>query len=392
MNKISNFTEGSILSPLLKFAWPILMAMFLQALYGAVDLLVVGRFGVAADVSAVATGSQLMQMVTVITTGLAMGITIVIGQAVGRRDQKGAGDAVGNGISIFIIYSVLLTVLLLAVTVPALKLLKTPEEAFTEAVGYVRVCSAGAIFIVFYNVLASILRGTGDSKTPLMIVFCAAILNTAGDLIFVGALGMKAPGAALATVISQAVSVILCLAIIKKNGLAFPFEKRQMALKKKTAAAIIRLGTPVALQDGLVAVSFLVIAAIVNALGVIPSAGVGVAEKLCAFIMLVPSAFSQSLSAFIAQNIGAGRKSRARRSMLVGMGLSLVAGVILAYLSFFHGTFGVRIPVSYLASKTAGVTLFRIGLATPASTAVQIVLCAVFYLIMFRREKSTIAD
>lgn len=436
MERKNDFTKGPLLVPLLNFAVPILMAMFLQALYGAVDLLVVGHYGSTADVSAVATGSQLMQIMTVITTGLAMGVTIAIGQAIGRRDREGATYAVGNGITVFLIYSAVLTTMLLLLTGPALMMLKTPEAAFSGAVDYVRICSFGAVFIVFYNVLASILRGTGDSKTPLIIVTCAAIINIAGDLLLVGVFDMKAAGAAIATVAAQAVSVILCVIIFINKDSSIRLSRKYLTLRR-TALEMLKLGAPIALQDGLVAVSFLVINAIVNSLGLVPSAGVGVAEKVCAFIMLVPSSFSQSLSAFVAQNIGAGNTDRAKHSMFVGMGISLAAGVILAYASYFHGAFfaglftsdpavigaaaaymkayaidtlivsflfcyigyfngcgktefvmiqgiagafGVRIPVSYLVSNMAGVTLFHIGLATPASTIIQIIICTVYYL------------
>lgn len=446
MKNRNDFTQGNILSTLLRFAWPILAAMFLQALYGAVDLLVIGHFGDAAGVSAVATGSQFMQLVTVVTTGLAMGITIAIGQAVGRGSEEDARAAVGNGITVFLIFSAALTVLLLLFTEPVLRLLKTPAEAFAEATAYVRICSCGAVFIVFYNVLASIFRGTGDSRTPLIVVACAAVLNTAGDIYFIGALDMKAAGAALATVISQGVSVGLCVLIIKKKGFRFTPSRKQLRLKKETAGNIMRLGMPIALQDGLVNISFLVIMAIVNSLGVIPSAGVGVAEKVCAFIMLVLSSFAQSLSAFVAQNFGAGRMERAKGSMLAGMKLSLAAGAVLAFLAFFHGgffsglftsdteviaasasylkayaidtlmvsflfcfvgyfngcgktkfvmtqgiigAFGVRIPVSYFVSRVAGVTLFEIGLATPASTVVQIILCFTFFRLLSRKTQKS---
>lgn len=444
MKQNTNFTEGSIARPLIGFAFPVLFAMCLQSLYGAVDLLVVGQFGTAADVSAVATGSQMMQMVTVIITGLAMGTTILLGQAMGSKQKETAGNIMGSSICFFVLLAVGITVLMLMITKPFAHLMHTPEEAFQKTVWYVKICSCGILFIVAYNVLGSIFRGLGDSKTPLMTVLCACIFNIAGDLFFVAVLHMQAAGAALATILAQAFSVIMCIIIVKKRGLPFPFSKKNIKLNKKIVGNIIRVGLPIALQDGLVNMSFLVINSIVNSLGVIASAGVGVAEKVCAFIMLVPSSFSQSLSAFVAQNIGAGKNERARKSMLYGMGASLAAGIIMAYFSFFHGNilagifsnqsdvifaaadylkayaidtlivsflfyyigyfngcgktnfvmvqgivgaFLVRIPVSYFVSKTADVTLFKIGLATPASTVVQIVLCTLFYLYVFNKEK-----
>ena len=449
MKQELQFTEGKIFRPLFLFALPVLLAMCLQSMYGAVDLLVVGQFGTAADVSAVATGSQMMNMVTVIITGLAMGTTILLGQAIGGKKMEETGKIVGTSICFFFLLAVAVTALMMFVTRPFAVIMQAPEEAFDSTVSYVKICSAGSVFIIAYNVLGSIFRGIGDSKTPLMTVFFACIFNVAGDLIFVAVLGMAAAGAALATVLAQALSVVLCLAIIRRRGLPFAFHRTQIRLDGPLLKRMLKISFPVALQDGLVNISFLVIGAIVNSLGVIPSAGVGVAEKVCAFIMLVPSAFSQSLSAFVAQNIGAGKFHRARVSMACGMGMSLVVGIVMAWASFFHGdllagifasqqdviaagadylkayaidtllvsflfcfigyfngcgrttfvmaqgiigAFGVRIPVSYLMSKVTPVSLFYIGLATPASTVVQIILCGAFFLWRLRRERRDLQE
>lgn len=444
MKQNTNFTQGSIARPLIEFAVPVLFAMCLQSLYGAVDLLVVGQFGTAADVSAVATGSQMMHMVTVIITGLAMGTTILLGQAIGSQKKGTAGNIMGSSICFFVLLAAMLTAVMLCVAKPFAHLMNAPEEAFEKTIQYVQICSYGILFIVAYNVLGSIFRGLGDSKTPLITVLCACVLNIAGDLFFVAVLHMQASGAALATILAQAFSVILCIVIVRKKGLPFSFSRNNIRFDRKIVGHIIKVGLPIALQDGLVSVSFLVINSIVNTLGVVASAGVGVAEKVCGFIMLVPSSFSQSLSAFVAQNIGAGKNGRARKSMLYGMGTSLAVGAFMAYFAFFHGNllsavfsnrpdviyasadylkayaidtlivsflfcyigyfngcgrtnfvmvqgivgaFLVRIPVSYFASKAADVTLFKIGLATPASTVVQIVLCTLFFIYTLKQEK-----
>ena len=445
MNENSQFTEGKIVGPLIGFALPVLLAMCMQSLYGAVDLLIVGQFGTAADVSAVATGSQMMQMVTVIITGLAMGTTILLGQAIGRGKKRDAGDIIGSSICFFFLLAVGITILMMFITKPFTALMHAPQEAFSKTMEYVKICSMGTLFIVAYNVLGSIFREIGDSKTPLLTVFFACIFNIVGDLLFVGVLNMHTSGAAIATVLAQAFSVVLCIIIVKKKGLPFAFSWQNIRFNKNIIAKIVKIGLPIALQDGLVNVSFLAINAIVNGLGVMASAGVGVAEKICAFIMLVPSAFSQSLSAFVAQNIGAGKQKRARKSMVCGMCASIIAGIVMAYISFFHGdllagifssqeevifaaadylkayaidtlvvsflfcyigyfngcgkttfvmvqgivgAFCVRIPVSYLISKTEQASLFKIGLATPLSTFVQIILCTLFFCYILRKEKS----
>ena len=444
MQPKNQFTEGKIFGPLIKFAVPVFFALCLQSLYGAVDLLVMGRFGTAADVSAVATGSQIMNMATMIVTSLAMGTTIMLGQAIGSGRQKDAGNIIGSSICFFFALAAILTVIMIVFAGTFTSLLQAPEEAFQKTVNYIKICSAGMIFIVAYNVVGSVFRGLGDSKTPLFTVFCACVINIIGDLFFVAVLHMDSSGTALATVTAQAFSVVLCLFIIRKRGLPFEFTKHNVRFNFKIIKKILKIGFPIALQESLVSISFLVIAAIVNSLGVIASAGVGVAQKICNFIMLVPSSFSQSLSAFVAQNIGAGKSKRARQSMLCGMIASLVVGVFMGYFAFFHGdilagifsreqevilaaadylkayaidtcfvaflfcfigyfngcgktttvmlqgiigAFGVRVPVSYFMSKLPDTTLFKIGLATPASTIVQILFCSVCLWLMVQKER-----
>ncbi|MDO5785238.1 MAG: MATE family efflux transporter [Eubacteriales bacterium] len=445
MEQTKAFTEGSILHPLLRFSIPVLFALCLQAMYGAVDLLVVGWFGTAADVSAVSTGSQILQTITAVITGLAMGTTILLGQKLGQQREAEAGDVIGSAVCLFLMVAVVLTVTLVAFASPVCTLMQAPAEAFAKTVQYVRICMCGAVFIVAYNVLGSIFRGMGDSKTPLLAVGIACVFNILGDLLFVAVLDMAASGAALATILAQAISVVLCLLIIRRRGgLPFAFSLKNIRPHKMLLRRIFLLGLPIALQDLLVSISFLVILAIVNSLGVIASAGIGVAEKLCVFIMLVPSAYMQSLSAFVAQNIGAQKPGRARRAMLYGMLTSFLICAVLAYLSFFHGdmlanifakdmeviaasadylkayaidslltpflfcflgyfngcgktsfvmaqgiigAFCVRIPVSWMMSHLEPVSLFHIGLATPCSTVVQITLCVVYFAWLGRRMR-----
>ncbi len=444
MTQEHNFTQGKIMAPLMKFALPVMLAMFLQALYGAIDLLVVGQFSDAVNVSAVSTGSQIIMTVTFVVTGLSMGVTILIGQKIGEGKPDVAGRIVGNGIYLFIIIGMLLTVIMVLGADAVSHLMQAPEEAFRETVLYVRICSAGFLFITAYNILGSIFRGIGDSNMPLITVAIAAVINIIGDLIFVALFDWGAAGAALATVIAQAVSVLLSLIIIKRRKLPFTMSKKDIVFDRLNTCMILKLGAPVALQDLLVSISFLVILAIVNSMGVVYSAGIGVAERLCTFVMLIPSSYMQSMSAFVAQNIGASKPDRARRALLCGIISSVIAGVIMFYISFFHGdilsmiftkdmgivvqafdylkayaidalltcflfcfmgyfngcgktffvmvqglvgAFLVRIPVSYLMSMTAEPTLFKIGLATPCSTVVQIVLCLACFMIMLKKEK-----
>ena len=444
MQRNTAFIRGPILSPLLKFALPVLGALILQAMYGAVDVLVVGQFGSAADVSAVSTGSQLMHTITVFITGLSMGTTILLGQSIGAGEHKKTGDIIGAAIWLFGILGAVITILVPLFSSPLCRLMQTPAEAFDRTVQYVSICAGGALFIVAYNVLGSVFRGMGDAKTPLLAVGIACAVNIAGDLLFVAVFNMAAAGAALATVLAQAVSVVLCVLIIRKKGMPFPFGRENLRPRKPLLLRTLKLGSPIALQDLLVSISFLVLLAIINGLGLVASAGMGVAQKLCSFIMLVPSAFSQSLSAFVAQNIGAGETHRARTAMVYGMISSFVLGCVMGYLAFFHGdmlcsifardhevilagwdylkayaidtlfvaflfcyigyfngcgsttfvmlqgligAFGVRIPVSWIVSRMENVTLFKIGLATPASTIVQIIMCTCFFLWLRKKQK-----
>ena len=449
MKETQNFTKGNILTSLVRFALPVLAALFLQTMYGAVDMLVVGQFATAADVSAVSTGSWLMQLITSFVVGIAMGTTVLLGRRLGEGKPEEAGKIIGASIVLFAIIGVVITFFMELCAVPVAQIMRTPIEAFDATVLYVRICSAGSVFIVAYNVLGSIFRGIGDSRMPLVTVAIACVFNIAGDFLLVGVFGMATAGAAIATVLAQALSVIISVLIIGRQKLPFTFRRTDIVFDRKRMGSVFRLGLPIAFQDLLVSISFLAITAIVNSLGVIPSAGVGVAEKLCGFIMLVPSAFNQSMSAFVAQNMGAGRMERAKRALLCGIGMSLVVGVFMAWLSFFHGdllaglfardeaviaaaadylkayaidcllvsvmfcmigyfngygktlfvmlqgiagAFGVRIPVSLIMSKIKPVSLFKVGLATPCSSVVQIILCVGYFLLLSRRKPKKEAE
>lgn len=214
MGRPRSLTEGNIFSSLIRFAVPVLFTLFLQALYGGVDLLVVGQFAQTADVSGVATGSMLLQTVTMVVTGLSMGITILVGERIGRREPEDAGRAIGGGICLFACFAVLLTAVLVGGAEVLARLMHAPEHAFHQTVLYIRICGAGSLFIVAYNVLGSIFRGIGDSRTPLLTVAIACVINIFGDLLLVAGFHMGAAGAALATVAAQTVSVLVSLFLV----------------------------------------------------------------------------------------------------------------------------------------------------------------------------------
>ena len=445
-NKL-DFTEGKILSPLLRFALPVLFALFLQAMYGAVDLLVVGKFADAADVSAVSTGSQIMMTLTNLVSSFAMGMTVFLGEKIGEKQPKEAGRIVGSGLVLFLMIGVALTVLIPIGAASLAKLMQAPKEAFSLTTIYIRICGIGSIVIIAYNLIGSIFRGLGDSKTPLFTVAVACVCNILGDLLMVAVFRLGTAGAAIATVFAQMVSVVISLFLVKRKEMPFSMDKSMIRLDRSITKKIFRLGTPIALQDLLVGISFLVILAIVNSLGLTESAGVGVSEKVCAFIMLVPAAFMQSMSAFVAQNRGAGKPERAVKALKYAIGVSFIFGVTMFYISFFHGdllswifakdaevisasaeylkayavdclftcflfcfigffngmeltafvmaqgiigAFLVRVPVSFIMSKIEPVSLFRIGLATPCSTVLQIILCFGCMIFIKTREKKSV--
>ena len=432
MNKQHNFTEGRIIGPLMRFAIPVMFALFLQAMYGAVDLFVVGKFALPVDVSAVSTGSMLMMTIGNIITSMAMGTTVYFGQQIGMGNTRRGGEIIGASIALFLTLG-----LIISVTVPFCSenlaaIMQAPADAFEKTAGYMRICGGGMIAIVAYNLIGAIFRGMGDSATPLLTVGLACIANIIGDLILIAGFGLGASGAAIATVGAQVFSVICSLFIISRREFPFEFSIKMVHYNGEIIKRVLRLGFPIALQDFLVGISFLVVQAIVNTLGVTASAGIGVAEKVCGFIMLVPLAFMQSISAFVAQNVGAGKLDRARKALRSAIAVSFIFGFSMFVFAFFRGTiltglfardnavilagaeylkayavdclftcflfcfigfynglgltrfvmaqgvigaFLVRIPVCILMSRWEPVTLFHIGLATPCSTVVQIIMC-----------------
>ncbi|MCR5825791.1 MAG: MATE family efflux transporter [Oscillospiraceae bacterium] len=425
---------------------PILLALFLQSLYGAVDLLVVGKYALSQDVSAVAIGSQLMQTVTGLVSSFAMGTTVLLGQKLGEGRREEGGRIIGTSVVVFLLAGAVLTLALPLLSGTLARAMNAPAEAFAETRRYVAICGCGVLMIVAYNVLGSILRGLGDSRTPLMTVAIASVCNVAGDLVLVALLHLGAAGAALATVFSQTVSVLVSLLVLRRRRLPFSFSKRDVRIEPPILRRIVRFGAPVALSDLLVGLSFLVILAIVNRLGLTASAGVGVAEKVCAFIMLIPIAFMQAMSSYVAQNHGAGKDARAERGLRIAVLVSTAFGAVMFWLSFFHGdllcgifardaeviaagydylrayaidclltcflfcfvgffnglgetafvmvqsiaaAFLVRIPVAWWMSRTTG-RLFFIGLGIPCSTVAQLVACFAFYARLRRRTQGQI--
>ena len=443
MNDKADFTQGSILKKLIAFMIPVLGSLILQAAYGAVDLLVVGRFGSTSGLSAVSTGSQVLNLVTFVVTQFAMGITVLIARYLGEKRPEQIGSVIGGSAVVFTMIAVGLFIVMVGFAHPISVLMQAPKEAVELTSVYVRICGGGIFFIVAYNLLSAIFRGLGDSKSPLLFVFVACIVNVIGDIVLVAGFHMDAAGAAIATVTAQALSVVFAIVILIKKELPFKITRKDFGLNSQ-CKKFLKIGLPLALQEFLTQMSFLALCAFVNRLGLEASSGYGVACKIVNFAMLVPSALMQSMASFVSQNIGAGKAKRAKKSMFTGIGVGLVVGCIVfllvmfggdilagffttdvaviqkgyAYLKgfaletivtailfsmvgYFNGnnktvwvmtqgliqTLLVRLPFAYVMSIQPNASLTKIGLAAPVSTMVGIVLNVGFYIYLDRAEK-----
>ena len=435
MDNKQNFTEGSIFGKMINFMLPILAALVLQAMYGAVDLLIVGKFGTTAGISGVSTGSNIMNLFTFVVCSLASSVTVLIGRYLGEKKHERIGKLIGNSVAFFVVFSLFFTVVLLLFARPIAILMQAPEEALDLTVQYIRICGAGYIFVVFYNLISCIFRGLGNSKLPLLFVGIACVANIILDLVLIAGLGMNVAGAAIATVSAQAISVVLSLLIIRKQKLPFEFHSNFIRFGSEIKN-VLAIGSPLALQDVLTNVSFLAICAFVNRLGLDASSGYGVAQKIQSFVMLIPSALMQCMASFVAQNVGAGKEDRAKKGMFYGMAFGSAVGVVIGSIAFFGGdmlasiftsdslviarafeylrgfaleavitcilfsymgyfnghsksvfvmtqglmqSFLIRLPMSYVMSVRENASLTGIALAAPTATIFGIILCTIYY-------------
>ena len=284
-----NLTTGSVFGNIVRFSLPYLLSYFLQTLYGMADLFIIGQYEGVASTTAVSIGSQVMHMLTVMIVGLAMGATVTIGQAVGARDRRGAAGYIGNTTTLFLALSVVVTGVLLALARPIAAVMSTPAEAVPGTVAYLRICFLGVPLITAYNIIASIFRGLGDSKRPMYFIAVACAANIALDYLFMGALHMGPAGAALGTTLAQAASVVVSLAVIRRERDGIALTRSDLRPRRAVMGRILRIGVPVALQDGLIQIAFLFITVIANRRGLTDAAAVGIVEKIISFLFLVPS-------------------------------------------------------------------------------------------------------
>ena len=436
-----NLTTGSVLRTVLMFSVPYLLSYFLQTLYGMADLFIIGQFEGVASTTAVSIGSQVMHMLTVMIVGLSMGSTVAIGQAIGANDKRKAAVSIGNTVTLFLSLSVVLTAVLLALVKPIVQVMSTPEQAVAGTESYLTVCFLGIPLITAYNIISAIFRGLGDSKSPMYFIAVACVMNIGLDYLFMGALAMGPVGAALGTTLSQGCSVVISLVFIAKKNSGIAVKKNDLSPVRPAMGQILRVGVPVALQDGFIQISFLLITVIANSRGLTDAAAVGIVEKIISFLFLVPSSMLSTVSSLGAQNFGAGKPQRAKRTLAYAVAISLCFGLCIALmvqffaepivglftdvsrtdgqdvirlggqyirgyvwdcvfagihfsfsgyfcacgksmLSFLHNVISivlVRVPGAYLTSMLFPTTLLPMGLATAAGSLVSVLVCLIAY-------------
>ena len=443
----ADFTSGSITKKLIGFMLPILAALILQSMYSAIDLLIVGRFGSAEGISGVSTGASILQLFTFTVVALTTGVTVLIGQYLGTGEPGKIGRLLGNAVCFFLVLSAVLSLVLIILARPIAILMQAPEEALNATTLYIRICGAGFVFVVFYNFISCIFRGLGNSRLPLLFVAIACVANILGDLFFVAVLKLNVAGAALATIISQAISVVISLLVIRKQALPFKLSRKDFTFGLEVFH-FLKIGAPLALQEILTNVTFLAICAFVNKLGLEASSGYGVSQRIVGFVMLIPASIIQSMSSFVAQNVGAGNEARAKKAMRTGMVIGVIIGIPVAILTFLHGdilasvftdnpayitraaeflrgfapeaiitsilfsflgyfnghskstfvmiqgliqSFMIRLPFSYIMSIRPDASLTYIGQAAPLATLIGIVMCFIYFLIINTKQRKQLS-
>lgn len=439
-----DFTEGSIFGKLIRFMIPTLGALILQSLYGAVDMLIVGRYGTTTGLSAVSTGSVITNTFTMVVFALATAVTVLMGHHLGEKTPEKVGKLLGNALVLFFGIAIFLTILLAVFARPIAILMQAPEEALELTAVYIRICGIGFTFVVFYNFISSVFRGLGNSKLPLLFVGIACVVNIFGDLVLIAGLKMNVAGAAIATIGAQAVSVLLSLVIIRRTKLPFSIHRTDIRFGED-AVRILKVGLPLALQEFLTSVGMLSICAFINRMGLDASSGYGVAQKIHTFVLLVPMSIMQCMAPFVSQNVGARREDRAKKAMLCGMAVGVLAGICMGALIFFKGdllstiftkdpqviqrsfeylrgfavealvvcvlfsflgyfnghaktvfvmweslvrAFVVRMPLAYYMSTRPNASLTGVSLAGAFSTAFGVCVCLVYYAVLRKRLRA----
>ena len=432
---VKDMTAGSPAKLIVRFALPLMLGNLFQQFYSMVDAVIVGRYLGKNPLAAVGSTSSLNFLIIGFCLGLCAGFAIPVAQRFGAKETDELRRFVGNIVWLAVGFSVLLVALTVVLCRPMLLAMSTPPDIIDDAYRYIVIIFAGIPATFFYNILASLLRALGDSKTPVFFLVLAAVLNIGLDLLLVVVLPLGVSGAAIATVAAQACSVVFAVILLMKKQLPFEITKKDFRLNIQ-CQRFLEIGLPLALQEFLTQISFLALCAFVNRLGLEASSGYGVACKIVNFAMLVPSALMQSMASFVSQNVGAGKLKRARQSMLTGIGVGLVVGcfvfalvmlkgdvltgffstdeaviqngfaylkgfapetivtaVLFSMIGYFNGnnktvwvmtqgliqTLLIRLPFAYIMSIQPNASLTMIGLAALVSTMVGIILNVGFF-------------
>ncbi len=329
---IKDLTTGSVGKELLRFSFPFMLSNALQTVYNLVDMVVVGQFVGASGLSAVSIGGQIVWLLSCLAIGYSSGGQIFISQLVGARDHAGIRRTIGTLFTVIAAFSILFTILGIAFHRPLLELLNTPPESMEQARDYVVICSAGMFFVYGYNTVSAVLRGMGDSTRPFLFIAIAALLNVVLDLIFVGPLGMASAGAALATVISQAVSFIISMLYlyIRRESFGFDFKLKSFAVDGRTFKSLSYLGLPLTVQTTAINISMLYVSAGINTYGLVYSSVYGIGGKLQSIMFIITNSISTASASMFGQNLGAGKPDRVKKIFWFGNLYCMIFFVVVA--------------------------------------------------------------
>lgn len=431
-----DLTKGNTLKTMIIFSIPFILSNLLQTFYGMADLFIVGQYNTASSLTGVSIGSQIMHMITVMIIALAMSTTVMIGKYVGENNQQKIKETIINSIILFMTISLIVTLALLLNLDNIIKIMLTPKEAIQETTTYLKICFSAIPIITLYNLISAILRGLGNSKQPMYYIAISCIINIILDYILIGYFNMHALGAALATVIAQAISVIIALLTSK---LPITIIKPSKTIIKE----LLHIGIPICIQDGLIQISFIIITMIANSRGIYISSAVGVVEKIITFFFLVPSSMLSSISAMASQCLGNKQPLKAKQTLLYGITIALCFGLFFAFvcqifdkqiislftneievihygrqylkayvfdcvfaaisfsfsgyfvaygysmISFIHNIISIvliRVPGAYLASIIYPENLFYMGLTPALGSLLSAIICISIYLCLKKKK------
>lgn len=336
--KANGITEGVIWKQLLIFFFPILFGTFFQQLYNAADAMIVGRFVGKEALAAVGGGTAgIIQVLVGFFVGLSSGATVIISQHYGAKRGEKVSVAVHTSIAFSIIAGIVMMVGGIAIAPTVLEMMDTPADVMEPSVLYIRIYFLGLVGNLIYNMGAGILRAVGDSKRPLYFLIASCLTNIVLDVIFVAAWGMGVAGAALATILSQALSAVLVIVVLMRTKDMHQLNIKKIRLDSQTLLRIIQIGLPAGLQSVMYSVSNVVVQASINSLGTDVVAAWTAYSKIDSVFWMMINAFGISVTTFVGQNYGAGKYGRVRGGVRSCMGMSAVATILMSWVLYYYG-------------------------------------------------------